>query len=791
MALDNVRAIRKAPGDSLFADDSEDRPAKPDHELDSADNRAEWRKLMAWLEEERELQSENRMEMAIDADMYDNFQWRPEDAAELEERNQMPLVFNEVAPMVDWMIGTERRTRVDAKVLPRAEDDVQMADTKTKVMKYMSDVNRSVYVRSEAFAESIKAGLSWVDDGVRDDPTKEAIYKEWESWRNVLHDSRGAAQAKDMSRCRYLFRWRYVDLDVAEATFEERAGVLRLAAEDSASFDLDAEGLEGFGAPLSTYMHGTERTSGGARFLGSGLALDGMGSSQVRKRVKIYEAQYRRPVKVKMVLDGPFRGSVVGDFDPVLGELVGAGRLTVAERLMMRMHVALFTTAGLIDMGPSPFRHNDFTLTPIWCYRRGRDGLPYGMIRRVRDLQLDLNKRASKANFLINSNQIIADDNATTDWETLRDEASRPDGVMAVKAGARFEIRRDGDQVAGQVEMMRLAAATIQKSGGVADENLGRQTNAVSGEAIKARQTQGSVVTTEPFDNLRLATQISGDKELSLIEQFLTEEKVVRLTGDKGRIEWLKLNQIEVDANGTVRILNDVTASKADFVVSEQDYAGTLRQVMFDSMMQIAQRLPPEVALRMMRIAYEFSDLPNKDEIVQELRSVTGEKDPEREPTPEEQAAEEAQMQAQQEALEVQREQIQLEMEERRAKVRELNAKSAKLESELGQSQGDAPAADALAQARAQAQDVIDRLQAQVSELSAKLAAALARNDDQAMAARIKADAEVRKAEILAAGDKRLQALEDRVNAIAAESAASPQGGTQPVSQPQPQPTGE
>lgn len=786
MALDNVRSIRQAPGDSLFADDAEPKPA-PEHELDSANNRAEWRKLMAWLEEERELQAENRLEMSIDADMYDNFQWRPEDAAELEARNQMPLVFNEVAPMVDWMIGTERRTRVDAKVLPRAEDDVQMADTKTKVMKYMSDVNRSVYVRSEAFAESIKAGLSWIDDGVRDDPTKEAIYKEWESWRNVLHDSRGAAQAKDLSRCRYLFRWRYVDLDVAEATFEERAGVIRMAAEDSASFDLDAEGLEGFGAPLSTYMGGSER-SGGARFLGSGLALDGMGSGQVRKRVKIYEAQYRRPMKVKMVLDGPFRGAVVGEFDPVLGELVGAGRLTVAERLMMRMHVALFTTAGLIDMGPSPFRHNDFTLTPIWCYRRGRDGLPYGMIRRVRDLQLDLNKRASKANFLINSNQIIADDNATEDWDTLRDEANRPDGVMAVKAGSRFEIRRDGDQVAGQVEMMRLAAATIQKSGGVADENLGRQTNAVSGEAIKARQTQGSVVTTEPFDNLRLATQISGDKELSLIEQFLTEDKVVRLTGDKGRIEWIKVNQIEVGADGKVRILNDVTASKADFVVSEQDYAGTLRQVMFDSMMQIAQRLPPEVALRMMRIAYEFSDLPNKDEIVQELRAVTGEQDPDRELTPEEEAAEQQKLQAQQEALEVQREQIKLELAERQAKVRELNAKAAKLESELGQPQGDAPAADALAQARAQAQDVIDRLQAQVSELNAKLTAALARNDDQAMAARIKADAEVRKAEILAAGDKRLQALEDRVDAIAAESAAT-RGGTQPVSQPQP--TGE
>ena len=48
-----------------------------------------------------------------------------------------------------------------------------------------------------------------------------------------------------------------------------------------------------------------------------------------------------------------------------------------------------------------------------------------------------------------------------------------------------------------------------------------------------------------------------------------------------------------------MRYLNDITASMADFVVSEQDYSGTLRQVMFESLNQLAGRLPPEVAIRM------------------------------------------------------------------------------------------------------------------------------------------------------------------------------------------------
>ena len=73
-------------------------------------------------------------QMSIDADFYDGQQWDAEDAEEVKSRFQMPLVFNEVAPMVDWLIGTEHRTRVDWKVLPRSEDDVKGADAKSKVL---------------------------------------------------------------------------------------------------------------------------------------------------------------------------------------------------------------------------------------------------------------------------------------------------------------------------------------------------------------------------------------------------------------------------------------------------------------------------------------------------------------------------------------------------------------------------------------------------------------------------------------------------------------------------------
>jgi hypothetical protein len=56
---------------------------------------------------------------------------------------------------------------------------------------------------------------------------------------------------------------------------------------------------------------------------------------------------------------------------------------------------------AMIYDGESPYRHNRFPFTPVWCYRRFRDNMPYGPIRNLRDPQEDTNKRASKILFLL------------------------------------------------------------------------------------------------------------------------------------------------------------------------------------------------------------------------------------------------------------------------------------------------------------------------------------------------------------------------------------------------------
>ena len=112
----------------------------------------------SWFLAEAAKQAPNRAMMAKCEAFYDSEQWSSEDAQDVKGRGQNPVVYNEIKPTIDWMIGTERHSRVDFFVV--AEDDGQDAEddatNKTKLLKYLDDVNRAGFERSYAAEDMFK-----------------------------------------------------------------------------------------------------------------------------------------------------------------------------------------------------------------------------------------------------------------------------------------------------------------------------------------------------------------------------------------------------------------------------------------------------------------------------------------------------------------------------------------------------------------------------------------------------------------------------------------------------------
>lgn len=605
-------------------------------ELDSPQSMALHKVLAGYYEQELYIQHKAREEMRRDEAYYDGDQWDETDAATLRARGQVPLVYNVIAPAVNWLLGTERRSRTQYKVLPRSKTGSKAAERKSQLMKYLADQNRSAHHMSKAFQDAVKAGLGWLECGYAGADEHEPVYTRSESWRSMLYDSR--AIEDDLEDARYIFRAKWTDVDIAKSIFKDRANVIDAATVETADLGglyLDGEGDEAMDEREMA-------TSDYQPILGT--------SANVRGRVRLIECWYKRPVDEVFLKGGEFSGEV---FDPwSMGHItsISSGMATTITRTKMRVHLAIFTSAGLLYNDVSPYRHNKYPFTPVWGNRRGKDGLPYGLIRNLRDIQQDINKRASKALHILNTSKVIMDKDAVEDKDELAEEVARPDAIIEKKKGYELRIDADRDIAAAHMDVMSRDIEMVQQQSGITDEAMGRTTNATSGKAIIARQNQGSVATSHFLDNFTFSRKVHGEKELSLIEQYYSDEKEFRIVNKRGAPEYVTINDSLPE--------NDIARTKADFIIDEEAWSATKRQAQFEELSNFtakyAGNLPPQIGLTVFQLLIEASDLPNKDDIVGQLRTFTEfnpDADPDEELTEEEIArkqakALEAQMQA-------------------------------------------------------------------------------------------------------------------------------------------------
>jgi len=616
------------------------------HPLDAQPMQMLWSTLISYYRQELERQGPNRAMQALDAAYYDNDQWSDEAREELDKRGQAAIAYNVIAQTCNWVIGSEKRGRTDFKVLPRGKEDAKAAESKTKFLKYLSDVNRDPFHKSSAFEDMVKVGVGWLERGAQDADDEEVIYCRTESWRNMLFDS--TDRSLDGKGMRYVIRSRWVDEDIAIAYFPDRQAAICnsiTSATTVGSYDM----LDGDIA-MDQAEYEREDTIGSTANI-----------SVRRKRVRLIEIWYRMPKMMEKMSGGMFHGDVYDKDNADHKAQIMAGAARVNRKLEMRVHVAVMTTTALLYNDASPYKHNRFPFTPVWGYRRDDNGLPYGIIRGLRDIQDDINKRASKALAILSSNKVIMDTGALPDDWTLDDfaaEVARPDAIIQKNAGKEMKLDVDRDLAPAHLELMSRNIQMVQQVGGVTDEQMGKSTNATSGKAILARQEQGSLATAKLFDNQRLATQLDGEITLSLVEQYVTEQKEFRITNQRGTPEFVTMN------DGLPE--NDITRAKADFVISEADWRATMRQAASEQLTDMIKNLDPQVSLVLLDLVVDSMDIENRDEMVKRIRGINGMKDPDQtEPTPEDIAAQQAKQaqDAQQQQL------VQLQMEEQQAKT--------------------------------------------------------------------------------------------------------------------------
>lgn len=175
----------------------------------------------------------------------------------------------------------------------------------------------------------------------------------------------------------------------------------------------------------------------------------------------------------------------------------------------------------------------------------------------------------------------------------------------------------------GVNEMVMLAAEDMKAVIGLYDASLGAAASETSGRAILARQREGDVGAFVYQDNWSRAIRHTATILNDLIPHVYDAERTIRILGDDGREELIRINQA-APGDGmadTEHVLNDVTIGAYDVVFLPGPSFSTRREEAREGMNTFMQAAPQAAPLIIDLIAMA-QDWPNADKIGRRLESL-------------------------------------------------------------------------------------------------------------------------------------------------------------------------
>ena len=547
-------------------------------------------RLFRWFRQAQLAQSQERAEAVKCWNYYSGYQYTQAELDALARRGQPPIVINRIKSTIDYVIGVLAKNRLSINCIPRSDDDPQKAYLASQVLSYVQDINDFHAAQLKAFTDAIIGGIGWLEARRSFDITKDPIKLGWVDWREMYRDP--MSKEANLSDARYVIRTKWVDVEDAEAIWPDSKKELEYAAATwSSPYDADSDVAEA-SFPQELWWDST------------------------RRRVRIFEILYRQYEAKELILNGP-NGEIFDPEDPRHVQLVQQGARIIKGKVPI-VKQAFLAGPYLLEEVESPYKHPHFWYVPIIAYQ-DLDGQCYGIVRNLISPQDEINKRRSKAMHYLNSAQVLAEKGAISDPDLFVEELHRPDGFMTYNKGFAVEILRNLDLSAQHFQIMLEAGNEIDMISGVHKDARGEYTNARTGEAIRARQIGTQNILAPLFANMRSAIRLIGEITLSLVQQYYTDERVIRISGTD---QTVTLNKRTVDEQGNVKFENTLFDLRADIVVGLQPATYTERQAMLSYMSEVLKAMPPQIGVMLLDMFVNMTDLPEKDEMVSRIRQI-------------------------------------------------------------------------------------------------------------------------------------------------------------------------
>jgi hypothetical protein len=466
-------------------------------------------------------------------------QWNSEQIKIFNKRKQPIVTYNRIGRKIDGVIGLIEKLKQSPKAYPRTPNEEGAADLATAVVRSVLDTN-------EWKTKSYLVGQNAAIDGFGG---IELLLEQGDegdpdiSFEVVENDGffyDPRSNRADFSDCRFMGMGKWLDLDQAREMFPDKADQLEDAMESATD--------------LSTNSDREQKW-----FITDGNI----------KRIRVVDEWY--------ILNGEW-------------------------------YWCIYTGNMKLEEGRS-WLHDDkgstFNKYIMFSAQVDQDGDRYGFIRNLKSAQDEINQRRSKALHLLNTRRIIAEQGAFDDLEITRREAARPDGIVIRNKGfeAEFDDGAKNQEINAHLEFLVDAKSEIENFGPnpalIGQGSLGDK----SGRAISLLQ-QAGIAELGPFLLAYRGWKIRLYRGIwSAAREHWKAERYVRITDDQNSLQWVGLNQVDIDPQtGMPAMVNHIARLDVDIIMDEGPDSLTMGIETYEALLAIAQsgaQVPPDVLIEL------------------------------------------------------------------------------------------------------------------------------------------------------------------------------------------------
>lgn len=547
-------------------------------------------KLKAWYRQDISRVLEWRKEAREDYNFYSGDQWNAEDLQALREKRRPAMVFDRIGPLVNAVVGSEINNRRETQFIPRELGDAEANEILTGAGEWFRDEANAEDEESDAFQDCVICGMGFTETRLdfECDPDGAPKVERLDPLKFVWDVNSVKPNLEDAQR---MF---YVDEKPYSEVMEMFPDVPRELLNASWAKTLGDDSPEPHDQDLADLYTG-DQTSPAA----------------LSKTCTIVEARWFE--KVPYYRGPDLQTGEIREYDERQIQLI---QQNVPGFRAVRQYKKVVKRAFI---GKDVLAEPDTPLVPdgllgweaVTGYRDKIKGQFYGLVRPTKDPQRWTNKYLSQVMYLLNSQSkggIVAERGLAENEAQFESSWAKTDEITWVSKNAlsgqapKFQQKPVAQFPAGFFTLYQESKEAINQVTGLSPEFIGTREVDQAG-VLEYQRKQSSLSLLAPlFNSLRRYRKRQGQIVLYLIQNYLSDGRLVRIVGDS-KAQYVQLTRDKVASKDYDIIIDDAPTSP-----NEKERTWQILQPMlplvFDQIK--AGQLPPTIVLDILK----YSPLP-------------------------------------------------------------------------------------------------------------------------------------------------------------------------------------